>query len=265
MKARTLQGIRTKSGEVEEKQKKKKKCPESCDDGTVKISTSSGQTRKIACPIISSDCPHGGKMEQALDRYIAGIMLEIGVPRRFLKDLMKHVPTSVAAAIAKWITYKFLIITGDAGSVKSFCAALSVREYLKNLVTDRFDRRAWEIAERAGNSMVWCSAMEISIEREIAERANHSYLTVIDNLGEELDSRTAQAVLSGIILKRHDMELPTVIATDLTLLDIPMRYGDKIADRLIEDTEKRSVIVECRDTPLLNFSELPLTDERKRS
>ena len=240
------------TGEMEEKLAQIKECPEPCDDGTVEISISSGQTRKMTCPLIASDCPYGEWMEQGLDRYVTGVMSGIGVPRRHLENFTEALQTEALAGIAKWQMRGFLIFTGDTGSGKSFGAARAVHKYLKSMVANHFDRRAWEIVEKVGNSIVWCTAMDICDDRETAARAKRERLAVIDDLGGEADTSLSQAVLRGVILRRHDMKLPTVITTTLTMLGIDIRYGGRVADRLTEDIGKDSMIVECGDVSIRN-------------
>ena len=251
--ARTLEGVIAMTNEMEKKLaeiKTSQKCPEPCDDGMVEVNTSSGQTRKLPCPLIALDCTYGEWMEQRLDRHVTGIMLGIGVPRRHLENFTEAVQVEALAGIGKWQECGFLIFTGNTGSGKSFGAARVVHKYLKNLVANHFDSRTWGIVERAGNSVVWCAAMDISDDRETAARAKREHLVVIDDLGGEVDTPVGQAILRGVILKRHDMKLPTVITTTLTMLDIDIRYGSRIADRLIEDIGKGGMIVECGDVSM---------------
>ncbi|MCL2009138.1 MAG: hypothetical protein FWG71_01155 [Synergistaceae bacterium] len=240
-------------GEMEEKLSQIKSCPEPCDDGMVVISASSGQARKMPCPLIASNCPYGEWMEHGLDRCVTGVMSDIGVPRRHLENFAEAFQAEALTGIDKWPARGFLIFTGDTGSGKSFGAALAVRKYLKSLVANRFDRRTWEIAEKAGNSVVWCAAMDINHDRETAELAKHGQLAVIDDLGGEADIPAVQTVLRGIILRRYDMKLPTVITTTLTMLDIDLRYGGRVADRLTEDVGKGGMIIECGDVSIRNL------------
>ena len=257
--ARSLQEVIAMSGEMEKQLALLKSCPKPCGDGMVEIAAPSGQTRKMPCPLINSSCRYGEWLEQGLDRYVAGVMSGIGVPRRHLDNFTKALYTKASAGIDKWQARGFLIFTGDTGSGKSFGAALAVREYLKNLVPNHFDRGTWQAAEKAektektekaGISVVWCAAADISDDRETVIRAKRGQLTVIDDLGGEPDTPAIQAALRGVILKRHDMKLPTVITTTLTLQDIDARYGGRVVDRLTEDIGKGGRIVECGNMPI---------------
>jgi hypothetical protein len=242
------------SGEIEEKLSQIKNCPKPCDDGMVEVTISSGQIRKTVCQLISSGCPYGEWVERELDRYVTGVMSGIGVPLRHLENFTEAYQTEALAEIDKWPARGFLIFTGDTGSGKSFGAAMTVHKYLKSLIVNRFDRKTWAMVERAGSSgsVMWSAAMDISDERETAARAKRERLAVIDDLGGEPDTPAGRNTLSGVILRRHDMKLPTVITTTLTMLDIDIRYGSRVADRLIEDIGNGGMIVECGDVSMRN-------------
>jgi hypothetical protein len=249
---RVIEGVIAINGEAEEKLDEIKDCPEPCDDGTVEVVLSSGQKRKMRCPVIAPDCMYGEWMERGLDKYIAGVMPGIGVPVRHLENYQKLRQTEAAVEAGRWAARGFLVLFGDTGSGKSFGAALAVRKYLKDQVASVFDRRLWESAGRAGGSVAWLSAMDITEDRENAARAKRAFLTVIDDLGGEGDTAAGQAAILGTILKRYDMKLPTVITTSLTMLDIDVRYGRRIADRLTEDIGDGGRIIDCGSVSLRN-------------
>lgn len=238
--------------ELEEKLAKIDICPEPCNDGMVKIKLKSGQTREMPCPIIDLKCEYGRYMKQGLGSYVCTVLSYIGVPRRHLENFVKILRTEAFTGSIEWPASGFLIFTGGTGSGKSFGAAFTLYKYLKSIVPNQFDRKTWEIAGQARNSVMWCAAMDIINDRETAERAKRDRLAVIDDLGGELDTPAGRNILSGVILKRHDMKLPTVITTALTMLDIDIRYGGRIADRLTEDIGNGGMIIECGDVSLRN-------------
>ena len=237
---------------IEEKLKEIKSCPKPCMDGMVEINISPEKTMKHNCPAIASNCQYGYQMEHALNCHISDIMPKINIPRRHLENFREEKQVEVLAEIDKWPARGFLIFTGNTRSGKSFGAALTVRKFLKNRNRNRFDRSTWETAESAGNSVLWCTAMDIIEDREIAARAKRQYFLVIDDLGGETDTPVGQAALRNIILKRHDMKLATVITTILTLPEIDIRYGSRVTERLIEDIGKGSMIIECSDASMRN-------------
>jgi hypothetical protein len=243
--ARLFEGVTAMTDEIERKLAEIRGCPEPCGDGTVKIGLSSGQIRKMPCPIIASGCPYGKRMELGLDKYISSVMSGIDVPLRHLENLAETRRTEATSEVAKWSTRGFLVFFGDTGSGKSFGAALAVQKYLKSQVMNRFEHTSWERAERVGNSVAWCSAMDIGDDREVAARAKRAFLTVIDDLGGEANIPVTQNVIHGVILKRYDMKQPTVITTTLTMLDIDARYGSRIADRPTEDIGTGGKIIDC--------------------
>lgn len=63
-----LDGLMAMSGEMDEKLGQISSCPRSCNDGMVEIGVSSGRIRKTACPVMSSKCQYGQRMERTLDR-----------------------------------------------------------------------------------------------------------------------------------------------------------------------------------------------------
>ena len=250
--ARSLDGAIAMSNELEEKLAQIKNCPELCEDGMVEIKTSSGQKTRLACPLAASNCSYGERMGQRLDRYVIEVMSHIGIPRRHLENYAEIIQIDTLVEIDKWLMRGFLIITGGTGSGKSFGAALAVRNFLTNRVTNHLDYKKWEMADHAGNSVIWCAAMDINDDRETSALAKSKYFAVIDDLGGETDNSDTRTAMSGVLLRRYDMTLPTVITTTMTMLDIDLRYGGRIADRLIEDIGNGGMIIECGDVSIRN-------------
>lgn len=260
--SRLLDGLMAMSGEVNEKLGQISRCPRSCNDGMVEIGVSSGRIRKTACPVMNSKCQYGQRMERTLDRFVMGIMSGIGVPRRHLDNLMAECQTEVLRETGKWSTQGFLILTGGTGSGKSFGAASVVHKYLKSLVTSHFDQQTWVKAEQGADTVIWCAAADIIDERETAALVKQRNLAVIDDLGGEPESSLGQAALRGVLLKRHDMKLPTVITTSLTMLDIDLRYGGRVADRLTEDIGSGGMFIECGDISMRSPRMFPALGEK---
>jgi DNA replication protein DnaC len=95
---------------------------------------------------------------------------------------------------------------------------------------------------------MWCSAKEITDDKAVAIRARLSNLVVIDDLGKESETPAAIAAIRDVISKRYDLKLPTIITTELTILDIRVKYGQYIAERLTEDYCSRCI--DCRGESL---------------
>jgi hypothetical protein len=258
--ARSLENLMAISAEASEKLAEIEDCPEPCRDGRVRVTLSSGQERRFPCPYIAPDCVCGKFMEEQLERYIAEVMFEIGVPLRHLDNFARQSWTTETAEAARWPIRGFLIFMGNMG--KSFGAALVLRKYLKDQVKNRIGHRSWETARRAGSSVMWRTAAEISDDREIAARARRESLVVIDDLGGENDTPAIQAVLRGVLMKRYDMKLPTVITTALTMLDIDARYGRRVVIRLAEDIGSGGKVIVCNSVHPENPGELGSLDLR---
>jgi DNA replication protein DnaC len=185
-------------------------------------------------------------MEQRLDRHIIGVMADIGVPLRHIENFPERRETEETAEASRWPVRGFLIFTGDTGMGKSFGAALVLYEYLKSRVSNHFDRGSWEAAEKTRSSVMWSTAMDIAEDRKTAAQAKRGRLVVIDDLGSESDTPEGQTAIRGVLMKRYDMKLPTVVTTSLTMVDIDIRYGSRIANRLTEDIENGGSIIDCR-------------------
>jgi hypothetical protein len=244
------------TAEIEKELAKVKECPEPCDDGAVEIALSSGRGRRLPCPLLETGivCDYSEYMRQGLRGHVKSVMAAIGVPLRHVMNFAGYHRLPQAEEARKWPARGFLVIGGGHGTGKSFCAACAVFEYLTRRVKNPLDRGSWENADRTGSSVMWGAAMEITDDRETALRAKKASLAVIDDLGGESGVPQSRASLRGVILRRYDMKLPTVITTGLTMPDIASRYGGGITDRLTEDMRDGGGIIDCgsaliRDIP----------------
>jgi DNA replication protein DnaC len=180
-------------------------------------------------------------------------MTAIGVPLRHVTNFPGHHRLPQVEEASEWPARGFLVIGGSYGTGKSFCAACAVFEYLKRSVKDPFNPRSWENIDRAASSVMWATAAEMTLDREIPERAKSAALTVIDDLGGESEAPQGIGVARGIILRRYDMKLPTVITTCLTMPDIASRYGGGITARLTEDMGDGGGIIDCGGVSVRSF------------
>jgi len=220
-----------------------KTCPSPCDDQTVEISTPSQKSRRVACPLASKDCYYGSQVAVRLNEYLIGIMAGIGVPSRHLGNVPNALGSMAVSAAESWQSRGFLVLTGIPGVGKSFGAVVAVKKQLTNHIGNWFDRRNWDQATKAAETIMWSSAKEIADDRSVASRAKSCRFAVIDDLGKEDDTRMSVAAIRDAISKRYDTKLPTVITSELTILDIRERYGQYIAERLSEDY--CSKIIDC--------------------
>ena len=138
---RSFEGIMAKSDEAREKLTGIKNCPRPCEDGTVNIFLSSGQSKKLPCPILGPGCHYGKRTLVELDHRVIGLMADMGVPLRHLENFPAERETEETIEARKWPARGFLIFTGETGTGKSYCAAAVLREYLKSRAENPFDLR----------------------------------------------------------------------------------------------------------------------------
>ena len=220
-----------------------KTCPGPCADQTVEISLPGKKPYRTECPIASRDCHYGARLTAILDSFLIGLMSNIGVPVRHLDNITSSVGSVAIKSAESWQRRGFLVLTGIPGVGKSFAAARAIKSYLGMRIDNWFARRNWEAAATAAESIVWASAKETVDDKLLAGRIRSCQLAALDDLGKEDDTRTGVAAVRDVITKRYDAKLPTIITSELTLLDIQNRYGRYIAERLVEDY--CSKIVDC--------------------
>jgi hypothetical protein len=228
-----------------------KACPEPCYDGSVRIVTAaSDRDLRVACPLVRWDCAYGLRLRIELDRYLEKTMSRLGVPRRHLENF-GGIRESVALAEAlKWPVRGFLVLCGKPGVGKSFAAACVVREFLKRRITNRMDRKTWEAADRAGDSVMWSGAKEITDDKGAFVRARSAFLLVLDDLGKEEDTQTGRAAACAVISKRYDAMLATAVTTELPMSGLRIRYGSYLTERLAEDAGRGGSVVDCGDVSM---------------
>jgi DNA replication protein DnaC len=153
----------------------------------------------------------------------------------------------------QWPARGFLILYGGPGTGKSFGAAWTVREYIKNGVSDPLDKKTWESAERAGDNAIWINAQEVTEvtpDRTLLPKACSARLLIMDDLGREEDIKAGNAAVRVVVSKRYDAKLATIITTELSLSDIRKRYGRYVADRLAEDFRDGGALIDCGDASM---------------
>jgi DNA replication protein DnaC len=201
------------------------------------------QPRRVACPIASVDCDYGARLSARFDSFLIGLMSAVGVPARHLDNIAGSVNSVATHAAESWQIRGFLVLTGIPGVGKSFAAAKAVMKYLRSSIGNWFTRQEWENASQTAESVVWATAKEIVDDKFLAAKARAYRLAVLDDLGKEDETRVGMAVVRDVISKRYDAKLPTIITSELTLVNIQERYGRYIAERLVEDY--CSKIVDC--------------------
>jgi hypothetical protein len=220
-----------------------KTCPAPCSDQTVEIRLASMKSRRVACPIASENCDYGARLAERLAYFLIGIMSTVGVPARHLDNIAGSVSSAAIHAAESWQIRGFLVLTGIPGVGKSFAATKIVMKYLRSAICNWFVRQDWKNASQAAESVVWTSAKGIVDDKSLAAKARSYRLVVLDDLGKEDETRTGMAIVRDVISKRYDAKQPTIITSELTLVNIQERYGRYIVERLVEDY--CSKIVDC--------------------
>jgi hypothetical protein len=219
-------------------------CPAPCLDRTVEITPPSSKPRRVKCPIMNSGCSYGAKISEMLDAYVLDIMGRIGVPPRHTENFGKFRDSCAVSAAMSWQLRGFLLLSGISGIGKSFAAARVVWKYLKGQTSDWPDKSSWSAISVAGEKVAWNSAKEITDDKAIASRARKAALLVIDDLGKEAETPASMSAIRDVMSKRYDLELATVITSELAFLDVQKKYGQYIAERLTEDY--CSKCIDCR-------------------
>lgn len=157
--------------------------------------------------------------------------------RKHMESLMDKKPAH-AEFVQSWTPCSNLIIQGPHGSGKSLMAAstlvatvtthpisgrwLEADEYI-SMLKDSFDNDGL-LPE------MWSSPHLIKYVQGVFD------LVVIDALGEERTTEFAIHELGNLIRTRFDREKSTIITTKLSMQDIKMKYGARLATSLSEFT-----------------------------
>lgn len=95
-----------------------------------------------------------------------------------------------------------------------------------------------------GYNVVYGSAQDLfrKIEKEyfsgfdsFQNNVLHCDLLIIDDLGTEFESKFNTAQVYNLINSRQNIGLPTIITSNLTLMELQTRYAERIVSRLIGD------------------------------
>lgn len=112
-----------------------------------------------------------------------------------------------------------LILCGTTGTGKTIAAVSLVREHGGEIV------RAIDLARRIDP---WAD----EIKRGVRELRTDAHLSVLDDLGAEMDTSRAKEALYRYVDARLRPGARTVITANIPKTDFRRLYGDRIADRL---------------------------------
>jgi DNA replication protein DnaC len=166
-----------------------------------------------------------------------------GVPNQHLDNLRRREDSTAISEARKWFCKGFLLLCGSPGVGKSFGAVTAIYNRIQDSIKNWVDKSSWSVAEKTAGGIIWASAKEIVDNKTLKDSCRQTDFLVIDDLGKEEETRTGLAAVCDVICKRYDCKLPTIITSELTLLDISSRYGRYIAERIAENPHSR--IIEC--------------------
>lgn len=118
-----------------------------------------------------------------------------------------------------------LLMTGDKGTGKTHLGAAAVRAMLGHYVTME------DLIYRIESSLNFKSPM--TEEQVFLDYSTRKFL-VIDEVGRSIKSEKETELLSYILRKRYDNQLPTIVISNLDKKSLLKKLGEAVVDRLRE-------------------------------
>jgi len=135
---------------------------------------------------------------------------------------------------------RMLVFLGCSGIGKThFCSALVACAYHKN-VNFRYFKEA-DLFERVFSKMGKGHDSSYHVEQAI-----DATLFIYDDLGSKSSSEWSHEIISTALDARYKSQLPTLVTSNLTRLEILEKYGERVHDRLFAS---ENVLIECHSTP----------------
>ncbi|WP_235782336.1 hypothetical protein [Phocaeicola paurosaccharolyticus] len=127
-----------------------------------------------------------------------------------------------------------IALCGYCGNGKTTCVK-ALQQLINALqIHDSYDNSTYGLRIMTANEIAWKNKNDFSSW----ERIKTIPLLAIDDLGTEpreiLDYGNVLNPIVDLLTKRYDEQLFTIFTTNLTLVQIREKYGDRIADRLNE-------------------------------
>lgn len=156
------------------------------------------------------------------------------IPRRYRQAELKDFPRPLIEQIEKLILQpESFFITGVCGSGKTHLAAAILKEYIRKFETDH----------RLNVSFASLSRIAIEIKGsfknengesmdEIVNSISTKSILVLDDIGAFKGTESAVEALHAIIDIRYNEIRTSIYTSNLTLAEISVQYGDRIASRL---------------------------------
>lgn len=118
-----------------------------------------------------------------------------------------------------------LLMTGDKGTGKTHLGAAAVRAMLGHYVTME------DVIYRIESSLNFKSPMT---EEQVFQDYSTRKFLVIDEVGRSTKSEKETELLSYILRKRYDNQLPTIVVSNLDKKILLKKLGEAVVDRLTE-------------------------------
>ncbi len=213
-------------------------CP-GCSDGSLTLSDRvTGKTMRRPCHLVAKDCGYGQLLMRRMNDAVLQRLRQSGVPARFLDTLPTPRRTIALMKALSWNRRGFLTVTGPTGTGKSFAAASVLFEATRTRM-ERVWREPGEWAKSGVGS--WISAYRASTNRDDFAAALACGFLVVDDLGEEVNTPGVKAAMKEVVSDRYNQNRPTIVTSNLSVLEIRDRYGDRMTERLVEG----GMVVEC--------------------
>ncbi len=125
-------------------------------------------------------------------------------------------------------TYENLMLVGSVGTGKSFLSSCIAHDLLEAGYSVLYFSASDFFDACADHSFGRGQADDDSVENDLTE----CDLLIIDDLGTEFDNQFTGPALFGCLNSRHNAHRPTLINTNLSLIELHDRYSDRIFSRL---------------------------------
>ena len=222
-------------------------CPSSCND----FSQITFEGEKIKCPLLSLDCTRGKKRLADMNQSCLSAVRRC-VPPLYADAITRPQVTQTTETVMKWNWKQkpFLVLLGKKGIGKSFSASLAFWRWAKSEVYGEDlwkNPEEWRSAEEeVQDSLLWLNAFDISMVNFYARTGENDPniftrakwlkkpFLIIDDLAVEDATEQVKSKIHFIVNQRYENCLPMVITSNLDKKQFFERYGERLAERILE-------------------------------